>query len=541
MDETTAADTLDLRDYLAVMRRRRFTILQVVVLVVLVAVGVTFLQTPQYAAEARVVVKPNSGGTDAVSEIVLGSRELETQKELAVSLPVAEKVVESAGLDRDPERVVEDITVTLVRDTQILELRATSTDPQQAAALAQGFAEAYLEFRRDQALEDVLRAQQALESRAQDIRDRLDEISRDLARASDAERTSLELEQARLSSDAATIATQQASLSGSEVFASGGGQVIKPAEVPREPVSPKPVRTGVLALVLGLMLGVGLAFLRDHLDDAIRSDDQAQRAAGRSVLGHVPKWRPATAGDTRLASLVEPSSVVAESYRSLRTNLRFMTVGRSFRSLLVTSALPGEGKTTTAANLAVAFARTGSRVMLVGSDLRRPMIHTAFGVDGRPGLSDVLVGEADLVDVITDVGVPNLRVVCGGNVPPNPAELLGAHAMTELMEQFEHLADLVIYDGPPVLAVADALEMAPHVGGVVVVVDVGETGRHALAHAASRIDGVGGNLSGVVLNNVDPDDAYGTYGYYGAYESHAPDTDEEPPTRGHRARSEIRS
>lgn len=532
MDEATAADTLDLRDYLAVMRRRRFTILQVVVLVVLVAVGVTFLQTPQYAAEARVVVKPNAGNTDAVSEIVLGSRELETQKELAVSLPVAETVVESLGLDRDPERVVEDVTVTLVRDTQILELRATSTDPEQAAALAQGFADAYLEFRREQALEDVLRAQQALESRAQDIRDRLDEISRELSGASDAERTSLELEQARLSSDAATIATQQASLSGSEVFASGGGQVIKPAEVPRQPVSPKPVRTGVLALVLGLMLGVGLAFLRDHLDDAIRSDDQAERAAGKSVLGHVPKWRPATAGDTRLASLVEPSSVVAESYRSLRTNLRFMTVGRSLRSLLVTSALPGEGKTTSAANLAVAFARTGARVMLVGSDLRRPMIHKAFGIDGRPGLSDVLVGEAELIDVVTDVGVPNLRVVCGGNVPPNPAELLGAHAMTELMEQFEHLADLVIYDGPPVLAVADALEMAPHVGGVTLVVDVGETGRHALAQAASRIRGVGGNLSGLVLNNVDPDDAYGTYGYYGGYQSHEPDTAvERPPSR----------
>lgn len=191
MDEATAADTLDLRDYLAVMRRRRFTILQVVVLVVLVAVGVTFLQTPQYAAESRVVVKPNAGNTDAVSEIVLGSRELETQKELAVSLPVAEKVVESLGLDRDPERVLEDVTVTLVRDTQILELRATSTDPEQAAALAQGFADAYLEFRRDQALEDVLRAQQALESRAQDIRDRLDEISRELTGATAAERTSL--------------------------------------------------------------------------------------------------------------------------------------------------------------------------------------------------------------------------------------------------------------------------------------------------------------------------------------------------------------
>jgi polysaccharide biosynthesis transport protein len=522
VDDVTQADTLDLRDYLAVLRRRRWIVLQTIVIVVAVAMAVTFLQTPRYASETRVVVQPNTGRDDAVTELVLGARELETQKELVVSRPVAELVVQDLELDVEPEDLLADISVSLLRDTQILQIEATSTDPEEAAALAQGFADAYLLFRQDQALQNVLRAQQALESRERDIRDRLQEVERSLRTATGADATALELEQQRLANDLASLATQRANLSGSEVFAAGGGQVIRPAEVPASPVSPKPLRTGILALVLGAMLGVGLAFLRDHLDDAIRSDDQAVRAAGRPVIGHVPRWRSPDGDDDRLVGLVEPASPASEAYRTLRTNLRFLTVGRSFRSVLVTSAVPGEGKTTTAGNLAVALSRTGARVLLVGADLRRPRIHACFGIDSKPGLSDVLIGEVDLVDAVVDVGVPNLRVVPGGNIPPNPAELLGSPTMIAVMEQLEQIADVVVYDGPPVLAVADALEMASVVGAVLLVVDSGSTGRHALTQAIQRLAGVGAKVPGLVLNNLDPQDGYYGYAYYHSYPSEEP-------------------
>lgn len=530
VDEQHGVDTLDLRDYLAVLRRRRWTVVQTVVIVVAIAMLVTVFQSPQYASTVRVVIQPNTGSQDAVAELVLGPRELETQKELVVSRPVAERVVAALELDDEPDDLLPRVDVSLLRDTQILEIRATAGEAAESAALAQAFADAYLEFRRDQALEEVLRAQQALEQRERGTRERLDEVELELLTASGAEQTALQLEQDRLASELATLAAQRTALSGNQVFASAGGQVIQPADVPKSPVSPKPIRTGILALVLGLMLGVGLAFLRDYLDDAIRSEDQALRAAGKPVLGYVPRWK--AEGESRLVSLIEPSSPVAEAYRTLRTNVRFLTAGRTFRSVLVTSALPGEGKTTTAANLAVAMARSGTRVLLVGADLRRPTLHKAFGTATKPGLSEVLIGDAELVEAIVDVGVPNLRVIPGGSVPPNPAELLGSAAMAAVMEQLEQIADVVVYDGPPVLAVADALEIGPRTGAVLMVVDVGSSGRHAVRQAADRLEGVGAPFPGVVLNNLDPQDGYYGYAYYHDYDSQHPEenaaTDERP-------------
>jgi len=517
--EQQQPDTLDLRDYLAVLRRRRWIVIQTVLVVFAVALAVTFVQTPRYEASVQLVVEPNVGaGTDSVlNQLVFGQRELETQKELVTSELVAEKVIRRLDLDRRPDQLVEQVSVDLLRDTQILTIRATSTDAEEAAAIAQQFAVSYLDFRQEQALEQVLRASEALQEREDETRDRLRQIEIELTTASEADAATLRREQELLNTELAQLSTQKAQLSATSVLAGGGGRLARNARVPEAPFSPKPLRTAVLALVLGAMLGVGLAFLRDFLDDAIRSEEQAERAANKPVLGHVPRWISGVEGDSRLVTLVEPSSPVAESYRSLRTNVRFLSVGRQYRSLLITSAGPGEGKTTTAANLAVVLARAGSRVLLVGADLRKPAVHRVFGLEASPGLSDVLVGDADLVQTITDVGVPNLRVIPAGQTPPNPAELLGSPAMAQLMNELEQIADLVIYDGPPTLAVADSAELSPKVGGVVLVVDTGATGRNQLRAAAQRLEAVGASLSGLVLNNIDLGDSYYGYGYYGAY------------------------
>ena len=518
-------DTLDLRDYLAVIRRRKWVILLTVVVVVGVALGVTYTQTPQYRSTVRVIVQSTSGNSsnDVVNQIVFGQQELETQKELVTSQPVASKAAEALGNGAQPDQLLKHVHVTLVQNTQILEIQATSTDAKRAADVASAFANAYIDYRGDQALEQLLRANKALQQRADDTRQRLNDIESQLQTASPSDAEALNLEKQRLQNELAGIGAQQANLSGNQVFAQGGGQIISPAEVANAPFSPKPLRTGVLAFVLGLMLGVGLAFLRDFLDDAIRSEDQAVRAAGRPALGHIPRWKTDKEHENRLVSLVEPASPVSESYRTLRTNIRFLAVGRSLRSLVVSSAVPREGKTTTAANLSVALARTGTRVLLVGADLRRPTLHDAFGLEAAPGLSDVLAGDVELTDAIADVGVPNLRVLTSGQVPPNPAELLSSPAMAQLMTELEQVADLVIYDGPPVLAVADALELAPRVGGTLLVVDLGTTGRHAVRAASERLHGVGVTLSGIVLNNISADRGY--YGYHHYYHSYS---SEEP-------------
>ncbi|MBW3562652.1 MAG: polysaccharide biosynthesis tyrosine autokinase, partial [Actinobacteria bacterium] len=547
-------DTLDLRDYLAVLRRRRRLIVATVVIVVAAAIGVTMLQTPLYQSTVELVVEPFDGPTDrsALERALFGNTELQTQRKLVKSVPVAERVIEDLGLDRAPKELLEVIDVDVVTDTQVLEITATDEDPELAAALAGSVADSYLADRRDQALERVLTAGQSLEDRAQSIRDRIDELSEQIQAAEasgtaeeegaptaaptdEGELATLRQERDSLLTQLGQVTAQLSTLESRDALVRGGGEVIRPAEVPTSPASPKPIRTGILALVLGLMLGVGLAFLRDFLDDAIHGDDDAVRAAEAPVLGHIP-FREESDRDKRLATLVDEFSPKAEAFRTLRSNVRFVlyggrgtsrgdaTVGRS---LAVTSAVAAEGKTTTAANLAVAAARAGTKVLLIDADLRRPGVAKVLGLDNAPGLSDLLVGEVELQDIVVDIGVPNLRVITSGNVPPNPAELLAGTAMRDLHLRLEALSELIVYDTAPILAVADTLEVAPISSQTVIVVDTRNGSRRNLRHTADKLRGVGAEVAGVVLNNVTPGDRY----YY-AYDQYDYPPEEQPASAG---------
>jgi capsular exopolysaccharide synthesis family protein len=518
-------DTLDLRDYIAVLRRRKWTIVLTIVGVVAAAMTVTLLQTPEYESSTKLVVTATGAASDEsiLQELILGERELETQREIVTSVPVAQRAMERLEVSTDPNALLERIRVDAVRDTNILDIRATALEPEDAAALSQAFADSYLEFRREQAMERALSAASDLEGRMATIRERLEEIAAEREDTDDPEEESaLDQEQDALLTQLGQLSAQFAALRSEERMTAGGGEVIRPAEVPAGPSSPQPMRNLALALVLGGMLGVGFAFLRDFLDDAIRSDEEAVRATGRPVLGHIPAWSGNGRGD-RAVTLMEPASPAAEAFRTLRTNLRFLAVEQPIRSLIVTSAQAGEGKTTVAANLAVAAARSGSRVMLIGADMRKPTIHRLFGISAGRGLSDILSGEVSFADAIRDVGVTNLRVVTSGDIPPNPTELLASGRMQAFIAQASELADLVIYDGPPLLGVADALELAPRMDASLLVVDVGNARRSAVKASAERLAGINAHLAGLTMNRIDVDDSYYGY-YYAAYES----TVEEP-------------
>lgn len=524
--EGSEVETLDLRDYVEVLRRRKWTVIATLVIVVATAMTVTFLQTPEYRSEVRIVVAPAGGPTDEaiLRELVLGERELETQRELARSTTVAQRTIDRLELDGvTPRRLLEDrIEVEAVRDTNVLAFRGTALRPIEAAELTQTYAESYLEYRREQAMDRALDAAGDLERRAASIRQRLEEISEEREEAGPDETEAFDEEQEALLTQLGQVTSQLATVRATDTFASGGGDIIQPAEVPESPYTPQPLRNAALAVVLGLMLGVGLAFLRDFMDDAIRSDDEAVRATGRPVLGHVPRWGD-TEGRGRAIALMKPASPAAEAFRTLRTSLRFLAVEHPIRSLLVTSGQPAEGKTTVAANLAVAAARSGTRVLLVGADLRKPTLHGLFGISGAGGLTEVLAQDVPLVDALRDVGVNNLRIVPSGEIPPNPAELLASARMDGLMAQAAEVADLVIYDGPPLLGVADALEVSPRVDSVLLVVDVGRASRTAVRAAAQRLEGVGAELAGTVMNRIDPDEGY--YGYYYAGYRYGKDDD----------------
>jgi capsular exopolysaccharide synthesis family protein len=302
-----------------------------------------------------------------------------------------------------------------------------------------------------------------------------------------------------------------------------------------------PVGSGGMAIVLmgtlvGLGLGIGLAVARDRLNSSVRSREELEQLLGVPGLAVVPalappqrvgRWRwgrkraraarGGEAGQVHLAVLDGRSSG-AEAFRTLRTNLIFSQAVRRLRMLVVTSAAPGEGKSTTTSNLAAAFAKQGMRVLLVDCDLRRARQHEIFAVPREPGLTQLVMGHSPLAQLALPTLVENLFLLPAGALPPNPSELLGSQRMADVIDELRAAYDLLIFDTPPVLAASDGAILATHADGVVLVVRAGATARAAAEGALRQLQGVGARVLGAVLN--DPDErlpAYGGYNRYGYY------------------------
>ena len=260
---------------------------------------------------------------------------------------------------------------------------------------------------------------------------------------------------------------------------------------------------------------MGAAFLIEYLDDTVKTADDIERVSGLSTLGAIARLKD-TGGSRQLIAWLQARSPESEAYRTLRTNIQFSSVDKPVKTLLVTSSSPGEGKSTTAANLAVVLAQNGQRVILVDSDLRRPVLHKVFDVPNNAGLTTALLANdpAQISAQLQPTEVDNLAVLTCGPIPPNPSELLGSHRMAGLVETLAGLADIVIFDSPPVLAVTDAAVLARQVDGVLLVVDAGHTKEHGLAAAAGELEKTGGNVLGVALNRLDTRRGYNYYYYY---------------------------
>jgi capsular exopolysaccharide synthesis family protein len=301
-------------------------------------------------------------------------------------------------------------------------------------------------------------------------------------------------------------------------------RIVERAAVPLAPILPRKVRNYELALFFGLALGIGLAIFFERMDNTVKTPDDVTQQLGLPFLGMVP-----TANLGRLADgdfgqadlpvvLREPQSAAAEAYRVIRTNLIFSAPSKTGRLILFGSANPGEGKTTSVANLAASLAQNGARVLAVDADLRRPTLHRHFGLEHTPGLSDLVVGRAKLADVVHATSVPGLSVLPCGYIPPNPAELLGSDALRDVLQALRKKYDWVLVDAPPILAMADTPVLCPFVDGLVLVIWSESSSRPALRRALDQIERVGGKLTGVVLNKVDLQRNAYYYGqHYGEY------------------------
>jgi capsular exopolysaccharide synthesis family protein len=310
----------------------------------------------------------------------------------------------------------------------------------------------------------------------------------------------------------------------------GNAELAEAAGVPSSPSSPRLVRNTILGALGGLVLGVALAFLLERLDRRLRSPREIEEIFERPVLAAIPDSR--ALARSGLAQDVLPAAE-GESFRMLRANLRYFNVDRAVHSVLVTSAAPGDGKSTVAWNLASTAAGSGARVLLMEADLRHPAIAASLNLRGRSGLSTVLAGEASLEDAIqqipvqakaTDLGLRTVDVLLAGPLPPNPAELLESNRMREVIEGAERSYDLLVIDTPPASVVADAIPLLTQVGGVIVVGRLTKTTREAAVHLRNQLRNLDARILGVVVNAVGRDsDAY-AYGYgYAAYYRDGPD------------------
>jgi capsular exopolysaccharide synthesis family protein len=312
----------------------------------------------------------------------------------------------------------------------------------------------------------------------------------------------------------------------------GKVRILDPALV-AEKVKPNKKISLLVGVLLGLGLGIGYALLREFMDNTVKAVEQLERK-GLTVLGIIPDMHhhvggaikkpiknPSKGGTDfrrRLITYEDPKSPISESYRSLRTNISYATADKKIKSLLISSPQPGEGKSTTTANLAIAFAQLRKRTLLIDADLRKPVQHNVFDLQRGPGLSEYLIGEIhDINSLIHPTKVENLFLISAGGLPPNPSELLGSERMSAMVDQLEQDWDMVLFDSPPIVAVTDASMISGEIDAIAMVVKAGQTDRAAVDRALDTIRNVRAPLVGVILNGANPETLTGKYSYYYSY------------------------
>jgi len=534
----------DLRGYIAILRRRKWTIALVVALVVGSTLAFSLWQTPSYESTAKVLVKPINA-TQVVQGVSVSSiLDLETEKGLVESPVVAALAAKALGGGTSADELLRHVSVAIPANTQFLEITFSSPEAREAALGAQAFAQSYLDFRRKQATNAFATAAQGYQRQIEQLQTQLSTKQAELASAPAGSAAAASL-QAAVNSLNSRIAILQAQVAPLLAPSVDPGQIVAPAVVPTSPASPNFVRNLALALTVGLMLGTGVAFLQERLDDRLLDREDFEAHLGAPVLGIVPKNSgPSSKKEPpKLSVLEDPKTPAAEAYRTIRTGLQHLTRKEDFRILAVTSPMIGDGKTTVAANLAVVLAQSGKRVLAISCDLHRPNLHRCFGLDNSVGLTTVLKGDASLGDVVGRTGLETLRVLPSGPTVANPAELLASSEMERLIAELRRTTDYLILDTPPVIAVADALVLAPRVDGVLVVVDANKTEREALSFTRREIEQAGGRIIGGVYHKFDPSRArtyqpYYQYYYSGKYfQDGEAKRERRPRRRSTRARS----
>jgi Mrp family chromosome partitioning ATPase/capsular polysaccharide biosynthesis protein len=526
-EERKGERSTTLRDYLDVVRRRRWIILPVVVLVPLAAVAFSLQQTRLYQESAQVLLSSQNLASQLTGTQQTGIQQdpvriAQTQADVARVPAVAQSVFRRvSGTGLTVQAFLSDSSVSAAADADILTFDVTNHDPNIARRLADAYASAYTDYRRELDTASIVRALAGVNLRI-----------KELAHGG-AARSALYT----------SLVGRQETLATMEALQTSNASVVKTADHATQ-IQPKPTRNGILGLALGIVLGIGLAFLWEALDTRVRTAQEiGQRLGGLPLLARIPAPRRKRGVEQGLAMLANPSGAQAETFRMLRTNLEFVTLGRNDRTVMVTSAIEQEGKSTTIANLGVALARAGRRVVLVDLDLRRPSLDKLFDLTG-PGLTQVALGHVSLYQALARIAITDphpahpsgangsgngngngnghgetrvlkgiLEVLPSGPIPPDPGEFVGNQAVAAVLEQLRFHADVVLIDAPPLLRVGDAMTLSQKVDGVIVVASMRTARRQVLDELARQLETSSARVLGFVVTGAGEDGAYSGYGY----------------------------
>jgi len=443
-----------LQQFVKILRARWVTIVTTTTIGILTAVAINLLSTPLYEANTRLFVSTTTGGS--LTETYQGNRfsqeRVLSYTQLLMGETLAKRTIDKLGLEMRAEDLQKNVKASAKPDTVLIDVSVTDRSPVRARDIADGLSDEFVVLARE-----------------------------------------LETPEGEGKPNARVIVEQRAS-------------------IPDQPVAPNKARNLTIGVLLGFLAGVGLALIRDVLDNTVKDRETVEEITGVGLVGAIPHDKDRRR--TPAISFESDNSIIAEAFRKVRTNLQFLAVDNPPRVIVVTSSMPSEGKSTTAINIALALAESEYSVALVDGDLRRPRLDTYLDLIGSVGFSTVLAGSATLEDVLQKSSFENVSVLTSGPVPPNPSELLGSQAARKVLDELRAHFDYVIIDSSPLLAVTDAAILAAAADGVLIIARSGQTKREQLGHAVGSLKDVGATLLGAVFTMTPTrGSAYYSYNY----------------------------
>jgi succinoglycan biosynthesis transport protein ExoP len=502
--------------YLEILRRNAPIVVISAIVIAGIAYAVSLTQSKQYEASADVFVASNGLQSSVGDTPILSTdpdRVLATQAQVARTPQVADIAAKSADVSGvTPESLLGDSTVTPGAGEDILTFSVTSSEPESAETLANSYADAYIAYRHRLDTKTTVQARKQVDRKIEELK-----------------------AQGGPQAKAIPELTNKSERLGTQAVLGGDNATLGQPATSAAQIQPRPVRNAFLGGILGILLGIGLVFLRDALNTRVRSTSEVEERLGIPLIGRIPP-PPKKLSDANLLSVVEePHTPQSESYRMLATNIELVNLERGASSIMICSPVHSEGKSTTAANLAVAFARRGQRVALMEADLRRPTMRKLFHLEDGPGIVDVAIGRVSLDEALTSVDIPadetisgngtgtasgSLEVLAGGPMPPSPAEFMKSRPVADIVARLSERSDLLLIDTPPLLHVSDALTLMLNadIDCAIIAARLGTVRRQALAEARRILDTAPVVKLGFFTTGAPSRGGYGgAYGYYQEY------------------------